>query len=101
MQRAYSPHHRKYRELNLANSVQTFEQDSSRKREFPNELEEIRDALDRLELRKIIPDDFADTAVQTKAVLVLEAFINLIGQQLTYLKTFGAKAGFPSTTKRY
>jgi hypothetical protein len=54
-----------------------------------------------LELRKIIPDEFADTAVQTKAVLVLEAFINLIGQQLTYLKTFGAKAGFPSTTKRY
>src|SRR5271168_2696108 len=47
----------------------------------------MRDALDRLELRKIIPDEFADTAVQTKAVLVLEAFINLIGQQLTYLKS--------------
>jgi len=44
-------------------------------------------------LRKIIPSEFADTAVQTKAVLVLEAFINLIAQQLAYLKTFGAKAG--------
>jgi len=52
-------------------------------------------------LRKIIPSEFGDTAVQTKAVLVLEAFINLIGQQLTYLKTFGAKAGISWTNYQH
>jgi hypothetical protein len=49
--------------------------------------------MGRLELRKIVPNEIDDTAVQTKALLVLEAFINLIGEQLTYLKTFGSKPG--------
>ena len=55
--------------------------------------------MGRLKLRKIIPNEINDNAVQTKAVLVLEAFINLIGEQLTYLKTFGSKPGILSLAK--
>jgi hypothetical protein len=44
-------------------------------------------------LRNLIPNEFDNVTVHVKAIGVLEAFINLVSQQLTYLNTFGKKAG--------
>lgn len=71
------------------------EEDSQRKAAFEEELKDIQNNLERLKLYEIIPEHFEDAKiiVQANALGVLAAILDLIGQQLAYLHTFGAKFG--------
>jgi hypothetical protein len=71
------------------------EADSSRKAAFEQELSYIQQELDRLKYHSIIPENFSGAFISTQvnALGVLTAMLDLIGEQLVYLKTFLAKFG--------
>lgn len=52
-------------------------------------MKDSQDELERLKLAKKLPDDFKDIkeTIHANAFGVLEALLNLIGQQLTYFAT--------------
>lgn len=56
---------------------------------------EIQDEIERLRHHTFIPNHLPDikTSAQVNALGVLEAMMDLVGQQLTYFDTFGAKLG--------
>jgi hypothetical protein len=62
---------------------------------FATELKDCDVELGRLETAKRIPDGFLEIkeTVHTNAFGVLEATLNLVGQQLTYFATNGGKLG--------
>jgi hypothetical protein len=69
------------------------EEDSARKEAFEEELVDIRDELDRFALiLPSIPKRMEDIEInmQVKAFGVLEAMLDLVGQQLAYLEKFGS-----------
>jgi hypothetical protein len=58
-------------------------------------LNEILDELGRLKQFSVIPKRIQGVGLnlQVKAFNILEALLDLTGEQLTYLKTFGKKFG--------
>ena len=75
----------------------SLELDSARKAAFESELSGIQDEIERLKQYAFIPEHLPDirTTAQINALGVMEAMMDLVGQQLSYLSTFAAKFGEP------
>jgi hypothetical protein len=71
------------------------ENDSSRKAAFASELKDSEHELQRLAMVKSIPDDvkYMKEIIEMNALGVLEAILNLVGQQLSYFATTVGKLG--------
>jgi hypothetical protein len=71
------------------------ETDSFRKTAFSTELKNCENEIRRLAMAEQIPDAFEDIkpTIQDNAFGVLEAILNLVGEQLLYFTTVGGQIG--------